>query len=110
MAAPIELADVCVYTTISPERLLEAASEHNSLTETRRWTTAQGYFKQARADGLRLPIVFADARKCTKLIAWSTVDKLVVNGSTKFTVTHLYNLGSANRKSLIVLSTGAPIP
>ena len=38
MAAPIELADVCVYTTISPEKLLEAAREHKSLTETRRWT------------------------------------------------------------------------
>ena len=44
MAAPIELADVCVYTTISPEKLLEAAREHKSLTETRRWTPTRLLF------------------------------------------------------------------
>jgi hypothetical protein len=59
---------------------------------------------------LGLPIVFADARKCTRLFAWGTLDKLVVNGSTKFTVTQLYSVGGANRESLNVLSTGASIP
>jgi|SRR5579863_7982763 len=89
MADPIELADVCVYTTISPDKLRQATRDRQPLSETKRWVSADRYFKQSRAEGLKLPIVFADARECTKLIAWSTLDKLVVNGSTKFTVTHL---------------------
>jgi hypothetical protein len=111
LATQIPLADVCVYTTISPDKLAEAVRNKKPLLETKRWVSALRYIKQARTEGRRLPVVFADSRNCTRLIAWGTLKQIVVRAdSTKFTLAGLYDLGSAKRRNLVVLTTRAPIP
>jgi hypothetical protein len=108
------LADVCIYTIISPDKLEEAVRERKTLSEKTRWVSGQRHLQQARAEERILPVIFADARECTKLIAWSTLDDLedlvVAELSTEFRIRKLYDVGSAKRKNLIVLSTGVPIP
>ena len=56
-------------------------------------------------------MIFADARECSKLLAWGMLtDVKVMDGGTKFGVAELYGLGSLNRRKLTVASTGEPIP
>jgi hypothetical protein len=49
----IEIDDVCVYTIISRERLIQAASNGETLPEKTRWVTAEKLFQQGR----QLPVV-----------------------------------------------------
>ena len=109
------LADVCIYTIVSPDKLEEAVREHKALSEKTRWVSGRRHLQQALAAERILPVIFSDARKnVRKLIAWSTLDDLddlvVKQASTEFRITKLYGVGSVTRESLIVLSTGAPIP
>jgi hypothetical protein len=97
----------CVYTIISPERLIQAARDNKPLHERTRWVTAERLVLHGR----RLAVIFADARECSKLLAWSMLtDVKVIEGGTKFSVAELYGLGSLNRRKLTVASTGEPIP
>lgn len=89
--------------------------EGKKLSQKTRWVSGRRHLQQARAEERVLPVIFADASKnVRKLIAWSTLDDLndlvVKESSTVFRITKLYDVGSTTRKSLIVLSTGAPIP
>jgi hypothetical protein len=108
------LADVCIYTIVSPEKLEGAVRERQPISEQTRWVSGQRHLQQARAEERVLPVIFADARECSKLIAWSTLDDLedlvVAEMSTGFRIRKLYSVGSAKRKSLIVLSPGVPLP
>ena len=104
---PIEIDDVCVYTIIAPERLIRAASNGEALPEKTRWVTAEKLFQQGR----QLPVVFADARNCRKLLAWSVLKQVNVGETgTEFTVTRLYDLRPLHRDNLTVVSTGKRIP
>ena len=108
------LADVCIYTIVSAEKLEKAVREGTELSQKKRWVSGRRHLQQARAEERVLPVIFADAKNIRKLIAWSTLDDLndlvVKESSTEFRITKLYDVGSTTRKSLIVLSTGAPIP
>jgi hypothetical protein len=109
------LADVCIYTIASPEKLEGAVRQGKKLSEKTRWVSGQRHLQQARAEERILPVIFADAHKdVRKLIAWSTLDDLddlaVNRSTTEFRIRKLYSVGSVTRESLIVLSTGMPIP
>jgi hypothetical protein len=98
----IEIDDVCVYTIVSPDRL-RAATDGQSLPEKTRWVTAEKLFRQGR----QLPVVFANARNCEELLAWSVLTQVEV---TETGSVFAYDLRSLRRGDMTVLSTGKPIP
>lgn len=67
----LHLADACIHTIATAERLREAEKSGSSLHATKQWVTAARLLAQAQRNSLRLPIVFADSRNCSRLrTAW----------------------------------------
>ena len=104
----IKLSDVCVYTIIAEENLMKHTA---FLRENQRWVAVQKkHLPNALRDGLQLPIVFADARQCIDLMAWSTLQQVRLSDrTTEFAIGDLFSVGTIVREDLILLRKGQPI-
>lgn len=104
------LAAACVYTIAHADKLkaIAASSGRSTLTERRAWVSAKTYLEQARADGLRLPIVFADAADCSRLLYWGTLTSIETAGNvTRYTLESLTALpGEHTPQELTLVKTG----
>lgn len=102
----VQLDDPCIYTIATPERLLEASKYQLLLPESRRWVSAAEHLKNARKAGRELPIVFADARDCSKLIAWSVLRSIVISPKeTHYIIGKLWAVPKKRPQDLILLSS-----
>ena len=96
----------CVYTIATPERLIEASKTATPLYETKRWITAKTLLKNAKKSDIELPIVFADARDCSKLIGWSVIRTInVTNKGTHYTISNLWGISPSTPQDLQLLTS-----
>jgi hypothetical protein len=104
------LTEAAVYTIATPERLAAAAESGDFLYERKRWTKARELYGAARAAGLDVPVLFADSRDCSTLIAWSVLrDVQVADAGTHYRIAALHRLPCSTPQDLAVLSTGRHI-
>lgn len=102
----VQLDDSCVYTIATPERLLEASRFQMPLHESKRWVGAAECLKNAQNAGRELPIVFADSRDCSKLIAWSLLRSVVLAPKeTHYTIGQLCAVPRSRPQDLQLLNT-----
>jgi hypothetical protein len=102
----VQLDDYCVYTIAIPERLLEASKSQMPLHERKRWVGAAEHLRNAKNAGRELPIVFADARDCSKLIAWSVLRSVAVGPKeTHYTIGQLWAVHRSSPQDLRLLSS-----
>ncbi|HEY3968902.1 MAG TPA: DUF488 family protein [Planctomycetaceae bacterium] len=76
------LAADCVYTIAHGDELRRIADKgggQGELTEGRRWINAARLLRQAQKQNESLPIVFADATDCSRLIFWGRLDLITIN-------------------------------
>lgn len=93
---------------------LEAAHQSGKPTcfsESKRWVTGAKLLAAARKHGLRLPIVFADAADCSKLLCWGELHSVKVDDDgTEFVVVALRRLrGNHAPQDLTLLRSGRKI-
>lgn len=102
----VQLDDSCVYTIATPERLLEASKFQMPLHESKRWVGAAEYLKNAHNAGRELPIVFADSRDCSKLIAWSVLRSVAISPKeTHYTIGRLWAVPRSRPQNLQLLNS-----
>ena len=102
----VKLDDSCVYTIATPARLLEASKYQTPLHELKPWVGAAENLKVANSAGLELPIIFADARDCSKLIAWSVLRSVVIDPKgTHYKIGQLWAVPKSRPQDLRLLSS-----
>ena len=102
----VQLDDKCVYTIAAPERLLEASRDQLPLLESQPWTSAAEYLNNAHRAGREFPIVFADARDCSRLIAWSVLRSIaIVEKETHYSIGQLWAVPRSRPQDLRLLNS-----
>jgi hypothetical protein len=86
MARP-KVSKVSIYTIVHPGRLATAATkvEASGFQEGRPWITGRRLWREAKAGGAAMPVLFGDATDCKRLIYWGVLTKVVVDEKTRTT-------------------------
>ena len=104
------LTDSAVYTIAAPERLLASKDAVDFLFEGKRWVKAAELHAAAQAAGQLVPIMFADSRDGSRLIAWSVLqDVQVGDKGTHYKIGTLHQVPRSRPQDLAVLTTGRRI-
>jgi hypothetical protein len=107
------LHEAAVYTILHPDKLkqFEQKGKRGSATEGRRWTKGKQMLESAKANGMRMPILFADATDCSRLLYWAELDSIRVGRSgTRYSFHSLRPLGGEHSpQELRLCSTGKRI-
>ena len=99
-----------VYTIALPARLAQASRDGTELHESKRWVSAMAMLESARLAGCIVPIVFADSRDCSRLIAWSELQRVEVSESgTRYWIGPLWSVGRRAPQALTLLHQGRKI-
>jgi hypothetical protein len=105
--------EAAVYTILHPDKLkqFERKSASGHASEKRRWTRGKQLLEEARAEGLRMPILFADATDCSRLLYWAELDSILLGRSgTRYSFHSLRLLrGEHSPQELRLCSTGKRI-
>jgi len=105
-----KLYEYCVYTIKHPQKLIEASRDKTPLHEAKRWVVGAKLLKEAHDSRCELPILFADARECSRLIAWSVLRSIDVSPTgTQYAIGPLYGLPKAKPQDLILQGSGERI-
>lgn len=104
------LTEFCVYTIASKDRLDPAALEHTPFVnqESRTWKAAAELLAEAANSGRKLPVLFADAKDCSRLLYWGFVESIsLLDRKTEYRVDQLRALhGRHSPQELVLRSTG----
>lgn len=107
------LAAEGIYSILHKDHLDEMAASKTpvELRAKKRWVTAEKNFIAARARGLEVPLLYADAAlDCSKLLYWGKVIRLEVTDSgTEYAVADLTPIRRHRTQELVLASTGARI-
>ena len=107
------LTEYCVYTIASRDKLDPVALEQAPFVnqEARVWATASGLLERTRASGQGMPILFADALDCTRLLYWGLLQEIrPLDGRTEYVVDRLRSFpGRHKPQELLLRKTGEPI-
>lgn len=103
-----------IYTITHPEKLeaiLDQEGGSGTLTESKPWTSGLKLLEQARKANLDLPVLFADALDCSRLLFWARLTDIdITAGGTRYTFERLTRLpGRRSTQELVLLSTGQTI-
>lgn len=105
-------SDHCIYTIVGAQRLA-AGSRNKSpqFTERRQWVTGHALWRKAVREKRRMPIVFADAADCSRLLYWALLTKIQLRGAlTAYDVDRIRKLrGKYAPQDLVLRSTGKNI-
>jgi len=107
------LTDSCIYTILHRKRLREAVRSggRGTFHETKPWTTGAKLWTKAQGAKEIVPIVFADATDCTRLLYWGALSDIYIDETgTTFTVEGLTSVGGIRSpQDLILCSSGRAI-
>lgn len=108
-----EFADSCIYTIVEAEKLAKAAAAggRTTFSEKRPWVTGHDLWQQATRQNLRVPVLFADAADCTRLLYWGALSGVRLDGaSTRYTLDRVRKLSGRHApQELTLRSTGKKI-
>lgn len=106
-------SDHCIYTIVSAKTLVKAATRGGAaaFTEKKPWVTGHNLWQKAVAENLRMPVMFADAEDCSRLLYWGSLTGIQFDGtSTRYTVDHVRKLKDRHSpQELVLRSTGKNI-
>jgi len=105
--------EFCIYTIVHGERLAKIArnSGRGSFEERKPWVTGQKLWQRAREKRQVMPVLFADATDCSRLLFWGVLTRVSVQGdTTRFSVDQLRKLkGRHEPQELVLRRTGETI-
>lgn len=107
------LAEHCVYTIVSADRLADAEERGGAVTfrEARPWVTGLALWNQAQNAGLKMPVLLGDASKTNRLLCWGVLTNVKLSkGGTEFTVDRIRRLPRGHTpQELVLRSSGKRI-
>jgi hypothetical protein len=109
----VTLSESCIYTIVHRKRLQDAARAdgRGRFHEAKPWTTGAKLLLKARAVGKIVPILFADATDCTRLLYWGVLSDVNIDETgTTFSVEAIASLGRDHTpQDLVLRSSGKRI-
>jgi hypothetical protein len=103
----------CVYTIAHVDKLRGIANGdgRGTLTEAKPWTSGLKLLERANEEGVDLPILFADATDCSRLLFWAVLTKIdITPDGTRYRFERLRPLPrNRSPQDLVLLSSGRPI-
>lgn len=110
MGKVMKISENCVYTIVSGERLKDVINHANNheFSEKTRWVSAVKLLKEAKEQDTEMPVLFADACDCSRLLYWGFLkDITVTEEGTSYIIKRLYALkGEHKPQELQLLSSG----
>lgn len=107
------LSKQCIYTIVNAKALEKAAAHGRatSFSEKKQWVTGYTLLQKAAAANASMPVLFADAVDCSRLLYWGLLTKVQVQDTgTKFYVDRVRKLkGRHTPQELLLLSSGKHI-
>lgn len=107
------LSEFCVYTIVEGKRLRLLAKQPQAHTfpERKRWVTAERLWQQATSIEEAMPVLFADATECDRLLFWGILTNVhVSDAGTQYTVDRLRKiLGKHAPQELVLRESGKRI-
>lgn len=107
------LTEFCVYTIVDGRRLRRLAKEEQiePFDEGKRWVTAQRLWLKAKGTGEGMPVVFADATECNRLVYWGLLTEVhLTDEGTRFEVDRLRKVaGTHSPQELVLRDSGKTI-
>ena len=107
------LFEFSIYTIAHRDKLAKAASRRGATTfsEGKRWKTGYEQWSKAKASGVLMPVVFADASDCSRLIYWGILSDIVIEDTTtQYSVKQMAKIkGLHSPQELLLRSTGKAI-
>jgi hypothetical protein len=108
-----ELFEFSVYTIAHPGKLAKAASRSGAtnFSEAKPWTTGYHLLAKAKAADEVLPVVFADATDCSRLLYWGILTNIVIEGkNARYSFKQTRKIkGRHSPQKLLLKSTDKPI-
>lgn len=86
------VTDDCVYTIVEGKQLsmLTQRGCPEPIKEKKRWVTARRLWLRAVQNKVAMPVLFADATQCDRLLYWGVLTELIVaEDGTEYTVDRL---------------------
>jgi hypothetical protein len=110
-ASPL-LFKFSIYTIVLEDKL-KAAVENDLTTfqEGQAWTSGSRLLAEAKEAGEDMPVVFADAADCSRLLYWGILTDVVVkDNTTQYSVKSVQEInGQHSPQELLLKSTGNKI-
>jgi hypothetical protein len=107
------LSEFCVYTIVDGKRLRLLAKQPTAHTfpERKRWVTAERLWQRATSIAEVMPVLFADATQCDRLLFWGILtDVQVSDAGTQYTVDRLRKIvGNHSPQELVLRESGKQI-
>ena len=107
------LFESCIYTIAHADKLraVAASGGNGVLTESKRWVSGRRLLEDARQSQLDMPIVFADATDCSRLLFWAVLTRIDnTTKGTQYCFERLQSIrGNHAPQELALLSTGEKI-
>lgn len=106
------LSEFCVYTILHSDKLKAASGRRTANSrEGKPWITGDILWDKAEDAGELMPIVFADAVDCRRLLYWGILTNIVIEGTTThYFVKKLRQIrGRHSPQELVLKSTGKSI-
>ena len=100
------LSDNCIYTIADAKGLAKAAIGGGavSFAEKKAWVTGFSLWQAAAAAHLQMPVLFADATDCSRLLYWGLLEKIQIErDGTKYSVDRIRKLKGSHRPQELVL-------
>ena len=108
----LEWSDACIYTILHIDKLVafDRQGGYGTAHEAREWVTGRKLFLAARAAGRTMPILFADAADCSRILYRAELVAVEVEQGTRYAFQNLRPLeGHHTPQELRLLETGAHI-
>lgn len=103
----------CIYTIsqINKLNVIAAGRGSGTLTESRQWISGRRLLGESQKANLALPVLFADATDCSRLLFWAVLTRIDVSGEgTRYTFSGLRPIpGHRVPQDLVLLSTARKI-
>jgi len=95
----MNLSEFSIYTIADGKKLNRHIASGGRVTfkEKKKWVTGMHLWKQAVKGGVDIPVIFADAADCSKLVCWGMLSKVQIEADgTSYVVKSLTKLTSAH--------------
>jgi hypothetical protein len=78
------LFEFAIYTIAHRDKLDKAAqrTQPTKFSEARAWKTGYALLSKAKAEGAVMPVVFADATDCSRLLYWGILVDIAIEDKT----------------------------
>jgi hypothetical protein len=106
----LAIADYDELKGLSNLQACAAQGGRDTYTMKQKWVRARALLEDARASGLRVPLLFGDATDLYYLVGWALLDDVTVGEETTFTFSGLTLLPAAVPKSVLLKENGEPLP